>query len=211
MANNDLVTTPPRNLQPSNNPSAEPRPLRPSPLRQSITTSGETSTAQSPPLWRRATSKSSDPRPAIRGGRRTIVNPLRRAISGNNPNSSATRTVSFNANPVTMSQSPPQLSLSSDTSDSAALQGRDPPRSASVPPTMGSNNSSDDLASRSSVKHLTCFWWKEKGTCKFSEDECLYAHHDTGKSHLIQTPYHDPLDLTTCDRSLHRSSPSDQP
>lgn len=35
--------------------------------------------------------------------------------------------------------------------------------------------------SKRSVKHLTCFWWKEKGTCKYSEEECLYAHHDTGK------------------------------
>ncbi|EXJ91037.1 hypothetical protein A1O1_04144 [Capronia coronata CBS 617.96] len=31
-----------------------------------------------------------------------------------------------------------------------------------------------------SVKHLTCFWWWEKGECRFSEEECLYAHHDTG-------------------------------
>lgn len=32
----------------------------------------------------------------------------------------------------------------------------------------------------SSVKHLTCFWWKEKGACRFSDSECLYAHYDTG-------------------------------
>ena len=31
-----------------------------------------------------------------------------------------------------------------------------------------------------SVKHLTCFWWKEKGDCRFREEDCLYAHHDTG-------------------------------
>lgn len=31
-----------------------------------------------------------------------------------------------------------------------------------------------------SVKHLTCFWWKVKGDCRFSEIDCLYAHHDTG-------------------------------
>jgi hypothetical protein len=31
-----------------------------------------------------------------------------------------------------------------------------------------------------SVKHLTCFWWKEKGDCRFKEQDCLYAHHDTG-------------------------------
>ena len=33
---------------------------------------------------------------------------------------------------------------------------------------------------RGSVKHLTCFWWKDKGGCRFTEDDCLYAHHDTG-------------------------------
>ena len=27
--------------------------------------------------------------------------------------------------------------------------------------------------SKSSVKHLTCFWWKEKGACRFSDEECL--------------------------------------
>ncbi|EXJ92724.1 hypothetical protein A1O3_01276 [Capronia epimyces CBS 606.96] len=35
-------------------------------------------------------------------------------------------------------------------------------------------------ANRRSVKHLTCFWWWEKGECRFSEEDCLYAHHDTG-------------------------------
>ncbi|KAL2409317.1 hypothetical protein ABEF95_015612 [Exophiala dermatitidis] len=33
---------------------------------------------------------------------------------------------------------------------------------------------------RRSVKHLTCFWWWEKGECRFTDDECLYAHYDTG-------------------------------
>ena len=31
-----------------------------------------------------------------------------------------------------------------------------------------------------SVKHLTCFWWKEKGHCRFKEADCLYSHYDTG-------------------------------
>lgn len=39
-----------------------------------------------------------------------------------------------------------------------------------TPPTNG----------RRSVKHLTCFWWWTRGRCRYSEDECLYAHHDTG-------------------------------
>jgi hypothetical protein len=32
-----------------------------------------------------------------------------------------------------------------------------------------------------SVKHLTCYFWAKNGTCKFSEENCLYAHRDTGK------------------------------
>lgn len=32
-----------------------------------------------------------------------------------------------------------------------------------------------------SVKHLTCYFWAKNGACKFSEEDCLYAHHDTGK------------------------------
>lgn len=33
-----------------------------------------------------------------------------------------------------------------------------------------------------SVKHLTCYFWAKNGNCKWSDDECLYAHHDTGKT-----------------------------
>ena len=32
-----------------------------------------------------------------------------------------------------------------------------------------------------SVKHLTCYFWAKNGVCKFSEEDCLYAHHNTGK------------------------------
>lgn len=32
-----------------------------------------------------------------------------------------------------------------------------------------------------SVKHLTCYFWAKNGTCKWNDEECLYAHHDTGK------------------------------
>ncbi|PGG99585.1 hypothetical protein GX51_06234 [Blastomyces parvus] len=47
--------------------------------------------------------------------------------------------------------------------------------SESRPSTSGSRRD------RPSVKHLTCWWWNEKGQCKYSGDECLYAHHKTGK------------------------------
>ena len=31
------------------------------------------------------------------------------------------------------------------------------------------------------TKQLECFFWRRDGYCKFSEEECLYAHHPTGK------------------------------
>jgi hypothetical protein len=35
-------------------------------------------------------------------------------------------------------------------------------------------------ASRQALKHLTCYHWKQKGGCRFRDDECQYAHYDTG-------------------------------
>ena len=35
-------------------------------------------------------------------------------------------------------------------------------------------------AARGSVKHLTCWYWS-KGHCRFTEENCLYAHRNTGK------------------------------
>lgn len=43
-----------------------------------------------------------------------------------------------------------------------------------------SRSQSSDSSTKPSVKHLTCWWWYEKGQCRYSESECLYAHHDTG-------------------------------
>lgn len=38
----------------------------------------------------------------------------------------------------------------------------------------------DDTNALSS-KQLECYFWRQNGACKFSEEECLYAHHRTGK------------------------------
>jgi hypothetical protein len=35
-------------------------------------------------------------------------------------------------------------------------------------------------SSKKSLKHLTCYHWKQRGGCRYREDECQYAHHDTG-------------------------------
>jgi hypothetical protein len=35
-------------------------------------------------------------------------------------------------------------------------------------------------ASRQALKRLTCYHWKQKGGCRYRDDECQYAHYDTG-------------------------------
>ncbi|KAK2770473.1 hypothetical protein FQN53_005532 [Emmonsiellopsis sp. PD_33] len=58
-------------------------------------------------------------------------------------------------------------------------------RSQSVPhiPTQGRPRTATPTAKggKPSVKHLTCWWWNEKGQCRYSEKNCLYAHRETGK------------------------------
>ncbi|KAL2389209.1 hypothetical protein RJ035_002499 [Blastomyces gilchristii] len=51
----------------------------------------------------------------------------------------------------------------------------------SLQPSESRQSTSGSRRDRPSVKHLTCWWWNEKGQCKYSVDECLYAHHKTGK------------------------------
>ncbi|ETI23833.1 hypothetical protein G647_05639 [Cladophialophora carrionii CBS 160.54] len=67
----------------------------------------------------------------------------------------------------------------SDGPGQDSLRSRSGPASRAtspMPSPVGNQNDQD----RRSVKHLTCFWWWEKGECKYSDDECLYAHYDTG-------------------------------
>ncbi|KAL8813921.1 MAG: hypothetical protein Q9223_006817 [Gallowayella weberi] len=45
----------------------------------------------------------------------------------------------------------------------------------------------DHLYSVSGKKHLTCFYWAKNGTCRNTDDECAYAHYNTG---IVA---HDPL------------------
>lgn len=62
-----------------------------------------------------------------------------------------------------------------------------PPSRAGSPFTHVRANDINTLnQTRRSVKHLTCFWWWEKGECRFSDEECLYSHHDTG--HYTNAP-----------------------
>lgn len=54
------------------------------------------------------------------------------------------------------------------------------PRSSSMPSSPRLRRPTPHPHGKPSVKHLTCFWWKVKGECRFSEDDCLYAHRETG-------------------------------
>jgi hypothetical protein len=65
-------------------------------------------------------------------------------------------------------------------SHGAKGNGRSAPRSSSLPSSPKSRRSTPHPHGKPSVKHLTCFWWKVKGDCRFSEEDCLYAHFDTG-------------------------------
>lgn len=58
-------------------------------------------------------------------------------------------------------------------------RGRGMSRSSSVPAAMNTT-AKKTVNSTSSVRHMTCFWWKEKGHCSKSSDDCAYAHYDTG-------------------------------
>jgi hypothetical protein len=58
-----------------------------------------------------------------------------------------------------------------DGSNQESLRSRSGPgsRAPSPMPSPGEYQPGQD---RRSVKHLTCFWWWEKGECKYSDDEC---------------------------------------
>lgn len=45
----------------------------------------------------------------------------------------------------------------------------------------------DHLPPVSGKKHLTCFYWAKNGTCRYTDDECVFAHYNTG------VVAHDPL------------------
>jgi hypothetical protein len=93
--------------------------------------------------------------------------------------------------------------------ESNIARGRSDSRSVSLPPTRNTMTTDETVNpdGQRSVKHLTCYWWMTKGTCKHSAQDCLYAHFDTGKFAAI---YNRSL-ADKVNRSLHRASPSSQP
>ena len=84
---------------------------------------------------------------------------------------------SFNISPANSEPSSPHISSS--------RRDRGFRTSSSFAPSYSRTSSSSRPGTphphgKPSVKHMTCFWWKEKGECRFSEEDCLYSHHDTG-------------------------------
>lgn len=64
-------------------------------------------------------------------------------------------------------------------SDAPARSARDNPRLTYHSSGSGQNDSSEVTPEKQ--KQLECYFWRRDGECRFTEDECLYAHHDTGK------------------------------
>lgn len=64
-------------------------------------------------------------------------------------------------------------------SDAPARSARDSPRLTYHSSGSGQNDSSEVTPEKQ--KQLECYFWRRDGECRFTEDECLYAHHDTGK------------------------------
>ncbi|KIW16731.1 hypothetical protein PV08_03920 [Exophiala spinifera] len=134
-------------------------PIARSPLQQSFPAyPGSTSAPSSPPLMPESPSRRSrvnDPEGRKRGESRSSSVPI----------------VVRNA----QGQEQPE--------ENARSQPRTQPQTHASSPSKGSNDDkikANSSNSRRSVKHLTCFWWWEKGHCRFSDEDCLYSHYDTG-------------------------------
>ncbi|KIW89681.1 uncharacterized protein Z519_09837 [Cladophialophora bantiana CBS 173.52] len=81
--------------------------------------------------------------------------------------------------PVITRTQPQELGTGGEGPSRRSMKFRSRPSSRATSP-LPSPGEVLDCQNRRSVKHLTCFWWWEKGECKYSEEDCLYAHHDTG-------------------------------
>lgn len=79
----------------------------------------------------------------------------------------------------------PQSSAPPSRPTSAPVPGRKPPtgprayRPRRHSPTSIKSSTQKVSKDPENVKHLTCYYWKRKGSC-IKGDGCAYAHHDTG-------------------------------
>ena len=60
------------------------------------------------------------------------------------------------------------------TSDTTATTGR----LQRLPETVPFKTESQPV--KKSLKHLTCYHWKQRGGCRYREEDCQYSHYDTG-------------------------------
>ena len=102
------------------------------------------------------------------------------------PYSRAHGSPAFTTSPTLSEPDSPKPMRPQTPTPSLKVKSRAQLRSSSHPGTPRSVKSSPHIAGtphphgKPSVKHLTCFWWKEKGDCRFKEEDCLYSHYDTG-------------------------------
>lgn len=135
-------------------------PIARSPLQQSFPAySNSTSAPTSPPMQETPSrrSRTSEPEGRKRGESRSSSVPI------------------VVRNPQGEEESEEKVRAQSRTQPHSREPSPSPHSSEDGPKTPNSHSHS-----RRSVKHLTCFWWWEKGHCRFSDDECLYSHYDTG-------------------------------
>ncbi|KAL8725878.1 MAG: hypothetical protein Q9166_007075 [cf. Caloplaca sp. 2 TL-2023] len=66
----------------------------------------------------------------------------------------------------------------------------------------------DHLAPVSGKKHLTCFYWAKNGTCRYTDDECAYAHYNTGI--IAHDPMHSQNVTTDKQSNPKESNPREQ-
>jgi hypothetical protein len=92
----------------------------------------------------------------------------------------ATLDRSFGQTPLTSRRNPSRPRTPTPSAGGFKGKARSGTRSSSLPGSPKSRRATPHPHGKPSVKHLTCFWWKVKGDCRFSEEDCLYAHHDTG-------------------------------
>lgn len=69
----------------------------------------------------------------------------------------------------------------------------------------------DRLPTVSGKKHLTCFYWAKNGSCRYTDDECAYAHYNTGI--VAHDPMHNQsLSYTATDKPvIKQAEPSGLP
>ncbi|KAL8895051.1 MAG: hypothetical protein Q9207_008317 [Kuettlingeria erythrocarpa] len=68
----------------------------------------------------------------------------------------------------------------------------------------------DRLPTVSGKKHLTCFYWAKNGSCRYTDDECAYAHYNTGI--VAHDPMHNQSTSTAVEKpTTKQSEPSGLP